>query len=100
MSKIRIYFSSVRSANTGLKQTAARLDTLADDLELLRKQLDPQILGRYQINAGLISCRNSASDAYTRMKKLYNAVDSGVEKYQAAEAQLNRGVPDNSKVRG
>lgn len=100
MSQIKILFSGVRSANTELNKVARRLDALTDDLELLRKRLDPQILARYQINAGLISCRNSASDAYTRMKKLYNAVDSGLEKYQAVESQLNRTAPDDSKVRG
>ena len=100
MSQIKIYFSAVQTANTELNKAANRLDTLADDLELLRKRLDLQILARHQIDAGLISCRTSASTACTKMKKLYNIVGSGLEKYRAAESQLSRSMPDDSKVRG
>ena len=100
MGQIKVYFSAVQAANTGLNKAANRLDALANELELLRKRLDPQILARHQIDAGLISCRISASTACTKMKKLYSTVGSSLEKYQAAESRLSRSVPDDSKVRG
>ena len=100
MGQIKIYFSAVRTANTELNKTVNRLDALVDDLELLRKRLDSRILARHQIDAGLISCRTSASAAYIKMKKLYDVVANGLEKYQDAESRLNRSVPDDSKVRG
>lgn len=98
MSRIKIRFSAVRAANAELSKTAKRLDRLADDLELLRKRLDPEILARHQIDAGLISCKTTASAAYATMKKLHDAVDGGLEKYQTAESRLNGSAPDNSKV--
>lgn len=100
MGQIKICFSAVQIANTELNKTTNRLEALADDLELLRKRLDSRILVRHQIDAGLISCRTSASAACTKAKKLYNIVGSGLEKYQAAESQLSRSTPDDSKVRG
>lgn len=100
MNQIKVYFSAVRAANTELNKTAARLDALSSDIEFLRKCLDPQIRARHQIDAGLISCGTSASAACTKMKKLLNTVGSGLEKYQAVESQLNRIVPDDSKIRG
>lgn len=98
MAQIKIRFSGVQSANNSLKATLRRLENVETALNRLQKELDPEIQSRYQVAAQLKSCKKEAASLRSKAKRLYDATDSGAQKYRTAEARLCRSAPNNDSV--
>lgn len=94
MSKIRIIFSGVTSANENLHKIIRELSDIERSLSSLCSSIDPGIQSRHNIAARLKDCRICAEEGMLGAKRLYRATADGIDKYRVTEALIQRVVPD------
>lgn len=95
MSKIKIYFNGVSSANLTLRAAIHELNNLEQEFARLQKSVDLDIQSRYQLAERLSALRRSAEAAEEKSKKLLALTDSGLQKYQETESRLCRFMQDD-----
>ncbi|MDR1157974.1 MAG: hypothetical protein LBK75_06655 [Oscillospiraceae bacterium] len=88
MSYIHIRFSDVQKANVDLYMIYRRLQIMGDSLELLARQLLPELASREDIAAGFQNIQTSLNSILLKINRLHHLTDMAVSSYEQTESGL------------
>lgn len=95
MARINLVYAGVSAANRLLRGSIKETRQIVNEMEIVKKSIEPELRSKHQIDAQLQACCQLSEDIYMQSNQLLRVTEYGLEKYKALESRLQRILPDS-----